>query len=42
MTARLMMMKMTDMTITRATVTDSPITALDTPPTVTESLTDEG
>ena len=41
-TVRPMMTIMTDITITMATVTDSPITAVDTPAAVTESLTDEG
>ena len=42
LTTRLMMTIMTDMTITKATVTDSPITALDMSATVTASFTDEG
>ena len=42
MTARLMMTMMTDMTITMATVTESPITALDTFATGTGSHDVEG
>ena len=42
MTARLMMTMMMDMTITMATGTESPITALDTPATGTGSLDVEG
>ena len=42
MTSRLTVTIVTDMTISKATVTDSPIAALDMSATVTASLTDEG